>query len=363
MFWQAAMRVAGAGVALAALTAGCAAAPRVVKADPPAFPSLADMRAPIMRHLAAGRPGHVRTHHLDRVARHRHRRRPADPRLHRRRIKRSPYPWHPGYRPLLGVYEQGVPRTYRPVARFGRLVGKRPRLVLFYSGFGEQFRSGFADKVHERGEIPLDQINPVGVSIAKIAAGGYDAYLRSLARQVRRFGHRVIIGFGHEMNGTWYPWGWTHVRPSTFVRAWRRIVHIFRTQGARNVTWMWTISRVLDQGPIRPYWPGGAYVNWVGIDGYYTSPQDTFANVFLRMRSVVRRFTHDPVLISECAIGQRAGQARMIPNLLSGVLRYGFVGLVWFDRDQHGGLAKQDWRIEGHPHALAEFRYGVRYFS
>ncbi len=28
----------------------------------------------------------------------------------------------------------------------------------------------------------------------------------------------------------------------------------------------------LSQGPLRSYWPGAAYVNWVGLDGYYDLP-------------------------------------------------------------------------------------------
>jgi mannan endo-1,4-beta-mannosidase len=271
----------------------------------------------------------------------------------------TPPIWH---RPHLGVFEQGVPRTYKPVERFGKLVRKPPGIVLFYSGFRERFRTAFAEQVEAHRGVPLDQINPTGVSISKIAAGRYDSYLKSLADQVRAFGNRVIIGFGHEMNGSWFPWGWTHVSPRTFIRAWRHIVHVFRGQGADNVTWLWTISRVLSQGKPRAYWPGASYVNWVGIDGYYTVRQDTFRNVFVRTMHVVRRFTHDPVLISESAIGQRAGQARMIPNLLAGVLKYHLLGLVWFDRDQHGGLTKQDWRLEGHPHAVRAFRRGIRRF-
>jgi len=104
-------------------------------------------------------------------------------------------------------------------------------------------------------------------------------------------------------------------------------------------------------------------VNWVGIDGYFTGPQDTFSTVFLRIMSVVHRFTSDPILISESAIGQLAGQARMIPNLLSGVIRYHLLGLVWFDVAQSGGLTKQDWRLEGHPAALAAFRLAARGFA
>ena len=97
-------------------------------------------------------------------------------------------------------------------------------------------------------------------------------------------------------------------------------------------------------------------MNWVGIDGYFTGRQDTFDSVFNRAMDVVHQFTNDPVLISESAIGQRAGQARKISDLLAGVRRDHLRGLVWFDVDQHGGLSRQDWRLEGHRRALAAFR-------
>lgn len=266
------------------------------------------------------------------------------------------------FHPSLGVYAKGMPSSYKPVEKFGAAVGRRPRIVLFYSGFGEHFPISFARQAHAHGAVPLDQIQPSGISMAQIAAGSYDAYLKSYADEIRSYGHRVIIGFAHEMNGSWYSWGWTHVSPRTWVRAWRRVVTDFRSQHAKNVIWLWTISRVLDQGPVRSFWPGSHYVNWVGIDGYYTEPRCWFSDVFVPVMREVHKFTHDPILISESAIGQRAGQARKIHNLLAGVIQYHVRGLVWFDVAQHGGLAKQDWRLEGHAAALAAFRKYDRLF-
>ncbi len=234
--------------------------------------------------------------------------------------------------------------------------------MLFYSGIGEQFPVKFAEQAHAHHALPLDQINPMGVTMGGIARGRYDAYFKSYADEIKAYGHRVIIGFAHEMNGPWYPWGWTHVSPRRWVRAWRHVVRVFRRQGADNVTWLWTVSRVQDEGPFRAYWPGAAYVNWVGIDGYYSVRSDRFSIVFGRPLQVVRRFTHDPVLISESAIGQQAGQARKIPNLLRGVRRNHLRGLVWFDVAQHGGFTRQDWRVEGHRRALAAFRRADRHF-
>jgi mannan endo-1,4-beta-mannosidase len=59
------------------------------------------------------------------------------------------------------------------------------------------------------------QIDPTDVSLAAIADGAYDGYLQSYAEQLRAFGHPVIIGFGHEMNGNWYSWGAGHVPAAT----------------------------------------------------------------------------------------------------------------------------------------------------
>ena len=369
MSWQAGIRIAGVTVALVIVTASCSA--------PRAAAGHATTAAVVHSHAAgsqaagvgtdAAGTGAVETHAtLARTAG------TGQARAHRAaaRVAGSPTAAHtasvrgagqdPGrihwHRPHLGVYAEGMPGSYQPVEEFGAAVGKRPGIVLFYSGFGEKFPAGFAEQAHAHGAVPLDQIEPTGISIAKIADGGYDAYLKSYADAVRSYRHHVIIGFAHEMNGSWYPWGWTHVSPGTWVRAWQRVVTDFRSQGADNVTWLWTVSRVQDQGPFSAYWPGASYVNWVGSDGYFTGRQDTFDSVFNRAMDVVHQFTNDPVLISESAIGQRAGQARKISDLLAGVRRDHLRGLVWFDVDQHGGLSRQDWRLEGHRRALAAFR-------
>ena len=202
----------------------------------------------------------------------------------------------------LGVYEDGSPPGYQPVAGFAAAVHRQPNMVGYYSGWAEPFAASFAQRVRRHGAIPYVQIDPTYASVSGIAAGAYDAYLRSYADSVRNFGHAVVIGFGHEMNGDWYSWGYGHVPPSTFVAAWRHIVTLFRGQGADNVTWLWTVNQDRPgTGPVASWWPGAQYVTWVGIDGYYVRPSDTFATVFGRTIDQVRAFTSKPVLLSEAA--------------------------------------------------------------
>jgi hypothetical protein len=260
----------------------------------------------------------------------------------------------------LGVYEAGALDSYQSVADFTRVAGRQPNLVGYYSGWGEAFQTSFAKTVDSHGAATIMQWDPTLASVAKIAAGGYDGYLRSFAASVRDFGHPVVIGFGHEMNAYWYSWGYGHLQAATFVAAWRHIVTLFRQQGANNVTWLWTLQA--DEpgtGPIGSWWPGAKYVNWVGIDGYYYQPSETFFSIFGKTITQVRALTGLPILLSEVAVGPNAGQARKIPDLFSGMRLYDTIGLVWFDIAQHQGIYHQDWHIEDSQAAGTAFRRGA----
>jgi mannan endo-1,4-beta-mannosidase len=263
----------------------------------------------------------------------------------------------------LGVFEPGAPPGYGAIASFAQAVGRQPNLVGYYSGWAEPFDTSFAEMLRKHGATPFLQIDPTDASVAAIAAGTYDDYLRSYADSVRDFGHPVVIGFGHEMNAPWYTWGYGHVPAATFAAAWRHIVTLFRREGADNVTWLWTLQADDSlTGPAASWWPGAQYVTWVGIDGYYTHPSDTFASVFGKTITQVRAFTSKPVLLSETAVAPGAGQFVKIQDLFHGIATYNTLGLVWFDKDQQGvgGMNHQDWRIEDNQQAGISFRLGTR---
>jgi mannan endo-1,4-beta-mannosidase len=280
----------------------------------------------------------------------------------------TPPPAHAALTPkpasYLGVFEPGAPPTYSSIAGFAKAAGRQPNLLGTYSGWAEPFDTSFARMIRSHGIIPFVQIDPTDASVAAIADGTYDSYLRSYAASVRDFRTAVVIGFGHEMNARWYSWGYGHVPPATFVAAWRHIVTLFRDQGAGNVTWLWTIQA--DQartGPIASWWPGSRYVTWVGIDGYYERSSDTFNSIFAKTIAQVRTFADEPILLSETAVGSAVDQLAKILDLFHGMAADKTLGLVWFDEDQyraHGGISDQDWRLEDSLPAEVSFRLGVR---
>jgi mannan endo-1,4-beta-mannosidase len=261
----------------------------------------------------------------------------------------------------LGVYEPGSPPPFAEVATFGQAVGRMPNLAGYYSGWPVPFDTSFADVLRRHGIAVVVQMDPTDASVAGIAYGSYDSYLRSYADSVRKFGGPVVIGFGHEMNAGWYSWGYGHVRPAVFIAAWRHIVTVFRQQGADNVTWLWTVQgQVPGTGPVWSWWPGSKYVTWVGIDGYYYRPSDTFGAVFGTTIDQVRHLTDKPILLSETAVGPLAGQSAKIQDLFRGLAEAKTLGLIWFDIAQDDGIYHQDWRIEGSKTAQQAFRLGIQ---
>jgi Glycosyl hydrolase family 26 len=262
--------------------------------------------------------------------------------------------------PLVGVYEPGAPGNWSQIAEFTGATGVEPGIVVYYSSWKEPFSTSFAQAAWDHDAYVLVQLEPKGVTLASIAAGGSDAYLRSYADAVVAFGHPVILSFGHEMNGTWYSWAYGHASPAMFVAAWRHVVRVFRAGGAANVTWLWTVNSVDGaSSSLSQWWPGAAWVSWTGIAGYFYQATDTFASVFGSTIADIRRFSSAPLLIAETAVGTTMERESQIGALFAGVRAERLAGVVWFDAAQHVGLYHQDWRLEDDPDALAAFTEAV----
>lgn len=236
---------------------------------------------------------------------------------------------------------------------FTRALGRPPGIVQYYMGFGTKFPISRVKALSRQHSLSLIQINPRQVSLAGIAAGTWDQYLRSYAVAVRRSGVPVALSFGHEMNGWWYSWGQPRTKADTFVAAWRHIHDVFAAAHASNVIWVWTISRVNHPGwaQARGFWPGASYVDWVGIDGYYRKPGETFDSLFARPLAAIRRFTSKPVLLTETGVSARPGRNVQIRDLFAGIQRDHLLGFVWFDIN-----ATQDWNIDQDTAAVAVLR-------
>lgn len=120
-----------------------------------------------------------------------------------------------------------------------------------------------------------------------IARGAWDAELIEWCERARDAGTPLLAEFGTEVNGDWFPWngrwngggrtaGYGNPEladgPESFRNAYRRIVDICRAQGANDITWFFHVD--VGGSPTKPwnrvarYYPGDAYIDWIGISDY-----------------------------------------------------------------------------------------------
>src|SRR5215475_487799 len=263
--------------------------------------------------------------------------------------------------PFAGIATVG--QFGRKVSAFRHATGAHVRLVEFYNRFPGTFQRGEALHVVRMHALPLIQLNPTRISMAKLAAGAYDSAIRSYARQVKAFRCHVVLSLGHEMNGWWYPWGLPGTTPHAFKTAWRHFFNIFAAEHVTNVIWSWDPSH--EHGhfrsgkvawPASRWYPGNRYVDWIGIDGYF-SPGHNFRNVLRFQLRNIRRLTHKPIYLAETGVADSAQEARQIADLFAGIWKWHLIGLVWFDQDR-----RFSWTLGGKPRKDAAFRRAVARF-
>ncbi len=262
--------------------------------------------------------------------------------------------------PAIGLYENGEPDTYYQVAKFSADTKTPVRIAMYYQDWGFGFHTAFAVEAARHDAVTDVMLQPTGVSVASIADGRQDAFLTSYAKAIKAFGDPVIISFGHEMNGCWYTWGTCKTPPKTFVKAWRHMVTLFRKLKVGNVKWLWEANGT-PVGPLRSEYPGNAYVNYVGVTGYYVFPSTTFQSAFQQAITAIRQFSDRPLVIGESGVEPGDFRDQQLAELFSSARIDHVQAIIYFDVSQKNGNAyRQNWRLEGDQSALQEFRLAAK---
>ncbi|AYN43238.1 beta-mannanase [Streptomyces dangxiongensis] len=259
-------------------------------------------------------------------------------------------------RKYLGAAFAGGPTTAGVLDAWAGKAGKAPNLLSYRLSWGDGFPTDATLAVWRRRMLPYLVWEPWTSTLRDISGGRDDAYVRRTAQTVRDLNVPVAIGFAPQMNGDRYPWGTRKAAPAEFVGAWRHLHDLFQDVGVSNVIWVWSPTVAGPSARLRSYHPGDAYVDWLGLVGYYTrTGPHTFDTLFAPAIEEVRAFTRSPVLIAETAAGPGARKPADIADLIRAVTAHrDVVGLVWFDTDKG-----TDRRIDSSPEALAAFRRGV----
>jgi hypothetical protein len=113
-----------------------------------------------------------------------------------------------------------------------------------------------------------------------IMAGTYDAQLDRQARAVKALGTPILIRFNYEMTNNEENTCFNGFRVkrdlpaagTKYIAVWKRVVDRFRAAGATNAKWVWAPGhKAYEKGIWQMFYPGSAYVDWIGVDDYNKS--------------------------------------------------------------------------------------------
>ena len=269
-----------------------------------------------------------------------------------------------------------IDRPATTLAGFEAAAGKRAALVNSYMSLAStHFDTVFADAVSARGAVPMVTWEPwrdgrLGprqpeFALRRLLAGDYDELIRRWAESARDWRGPVLLRFAPEMNGDWNSWspGVNGNTAREYVAVWRHVHDLFAAVGARNVEWVWSPNVSFPGStPIRDVYPGDAYVDWVGLDGYNWGASrpgtrwQSFGSVFGPTLRAITRLTAKPVVLTEIASTEAGGRkSAWIRDFLAQIERYpSVVGFVWFQYDK-----ETDWRIDSSNASRAAFADGL----
>ncbi|MFH0863657.1 MAG: glycosyl hydrolase [Candidatus Gottesmanbacteria bacterium] len=246
-------------------------------------------------------------------------------------MNNSENPTAPSSGIALGVYEP-APDAFShgtAVDQYTEQVGKKPAFAWFsvkwqnnITGAYQEFDPAILEQYRTRGIMPgitWDASKGIGLnknqpdfSWKTIASGKHDAYITRVAKGVAAYKYPCVLRTLHEMDGNWYPWGFRangNNDPKDYAIAWRRIVDIFRKEGATNVQFVWVITAgILNNNIFNKYgdillqtYPGDDYVDWVGLDGYSNLASDgrSLKTIFQPSYQFLLNHTNRPIMFFE----------------------------------------------------------------
>lgn len=282
----------------------------------------------------------------------------------------------------LGIFREATPTAIASgtVSRYG----VAPASVMWFDswGTGKAFNVAEAKALWGQGIMTHFTWEPwntnLGVNDANqihlkdIIGGKWDSYIKARGAEFAAVGAPIMVRWGHEFNGNWYPWGIANNSndPSQYVTAYKRVHDLVVAAGATNVQWIWSFNNGSTpdssfNDPSRSY-PGDSYVDWIGIDGYnwgqgpswdpsgnhWTSFTSMFANSYAKARTIAPK---RPIMVAETACSEDGGnKAQWISDMSTALKSGGYPDLkmvVYFDQNK-----EELWSGESSATALTAFR-------
>jgi hypothetical protein len=267
-------------------------------------------------------------------------------------------------------------------------------------GVSRKFPTATATWIRASGSVPSirlmlwstkkeHQKDPV-FTLDAIIKGTFDDDFRAWATAAGEFGSPLIVEFGPEMNGWWYPWNgyWSGGGetkgygdpalpdgPERFRDAYRHIVDIMRKAQARNILWVFHVN--YNDWPVEAwnrfenYYPGDEYIDWLGVSVYGAQqPAGTQWPEFSELmepayRRLEKLSSSKPIVVAEFGVSANStggSQALWTQHALEGLTAGRWprvIGFAWWNaawQNDANPLNDTSMRVQDNPALAAVFK-------
>ena len=291
--------------------------------------------------------------------------------------------------------------TLEAIENFEKMVGKHQAVIGLGNFWGEQqFPLKNVHIITSYGAVPLlywspwdkpymENALPDRFNLYNILTGMWDAYIDKWADDARHFGKPLLVAWGIEMNGTWFPWSGyhygggqldsvnqppDHIGPKIFKQAYRYVVDRVRSKGARNIQWVFHVNNyshpAAEWNRYAAYYPGPNYVDWLGLSVYGKLDKYMGWGAFYDVcnqayQEICKVDPSKPLMAAEWGVGEfpNAGnKAEWFRKAFIDIKeRFSRIkaAVYWHERWQNSDESYSNLRVNSSPEALDAFRKGL----
>jgi len=299
-----------------------------------------------------------------------------------------------------GEYEDDV--TLEAIEKFETMVGKHQAIIASSSYWGEQkFPKKNVELIIRHGSIPLifwspwdrpyvEGRPPDRFSLNNILTGKWDGYIDQWADEARSVDKPLLVSWGLEMNGQWFPWSGVHygggelisapdqparyAGPELYKQAYRYVAARVKARGASKILWVFHANNFSVPGApwnaLSHYYPGSDVVDILALSAYGKLFPDSrwisFAEAMDNgYRDLCRLDADKPLVVAEWGVGefpQSGDKAAWLEQAFTAYKKkYPRVkaAVYWHERWQNKDETHSNLRVNSSPEGLAAYRRGV----
>jgi hypothetical protein len=166
----------------------------------------------------------------------------------------------------------GAGQSFERFSSYWNAIGKNKPLILMRYVKMTNVPRGIKKIKDELKQFP-NTIPQVGLKLLdenkkdltlEVLRGNYDSDLNLLVLAFKELKIPIFLRIGYEFDKK------GKYNPENFVNAWKHIVDKFRESNVNNVATVWCACPFKGTEPVEPYYPGTDYVDWIGVDVFYS---------------------------------------------------------------------------------------------